>query len=225
MPDTLHIADLFPDCVATACRRIGNNTGDLYPQELELITKAIDKRRHEFAAGRACAREALAAIGYAPAPILQAASSAPLWPAGILGTISHSHTWAGAAVSRVRHLAGIGLDIETVGRITMNIARKVLTGAETAVMQNLPPGERQAFLALLFSAKEAVYKCLSPVVPVHMGFHDAEVQKAGPACFEVRMSTEIAQALPACASLTGHYFFHDGCVFTGIVLAALNPAD
>ena len=102
----------------------------------------------------------------------------------------------------------------------MNIARKVLTGAETAVLHNLPADEQQAFLALLFSAKEAVYKCLSPVVSVHMGFHDAEVRKAGPSCFEVRMSPEISQARPACACLTGHYFFHDGCVFTGIALEA-----
>ncbi len=220
MTDTLHITDLFPDCVATACRLIGNSTGDLYPQELELISKAIDKRRHEFAAGRACAREALGAIGYAPMPILRAASSAPLWPKGILGTISHSHTWAGAAVARAEHLAGIGLDIETVGRVTKNIARKVLTGAESALFHNLPAEEQKAFLALLFSAKEAVYKCLSPFVSAHMGFHDAEILKAGPSSFEVRMSHEISQAQPACARLTGHYFFHDGCVFTGIALEA-----
>ncbi len=144
MPDTLHIADLFPDCVATACMRIGHSTGELYPQELALIPKAIDKRRCEFAAGRACAREALGAIGYAPMPILQAASRAPLWPDGILGTISHSHTWAGAAVTRADQLAGIGLDIETVGRVSMNIARKVLTGAESALFQSLREEDQKA---------------------------------------------------------------------------------
>jgi phosphopantetheine--protein transferase-like protein len=220
MPGILDLAPLFPSCVATACRRIGHNTSDLYPQELELISKAIDKRRHEFAAGRACARAALGAIGHAPMPILQSESRAPLWPSGILGTISHSHTWAGAAVSHTTHLAGIGLDIETVGRITLNIARKVLTGSESALFENMPAKDRQDFLALLFSAKEAVYKCLSPVVPVHMGFQDAEVKKAGPSCFEVHMSPQISQARPACSRLTGHYFFHNGCVFTGIVLDA-----
>jgi phosphopantetheine--protein transferase-like protein len=220
MSGILDIAPLFPAYVATAARRIGHDTIGLYPQELELISKAIDKRRCEFAAGRACARKALGAIGYAPMPILRAASSAPLWPDGILGTISHSHTWAGAAVSRAEHLAGIGLDIETVGRVTINIARKVLTGAESTLFQTQPEEEQQNFLALLFSVKEAVYKCLSPVVPVHMGFHDAEVRKAGTSCFEVSMSPEISQARPTCARLTGHYFFHDGCVFTGIVLDA-----
>lgn len=220
MPESFTISVLFPDCAATACRRIGHSTGGLYPQELSLISKAIDKRRCEFAAGRACAREALGALGYAPMPILQAPSRAPLWPDAILGTISHSHTWAGAAVVRAEQLAGIGFDIETVDRVSMNIARKVLTGAEATVLQNLPADEQKAFLALLFSAKEAVYKCLARVAPVHMGFHDAEVRKAGPSCFEVRMSPEISHACPSCASLTGHYFFHDGCVFTGIALKA-----
>ena len=74
MPDIPAHCRSFPGCVATACRRIGHSTGELYPQELALISKAIDKRRREFAAGRACAREALGAIGYAPMPILQAAS-------------------------------------------------------------------------------------------------------------------------------------------------------
>jgi len=220
MPESLTISDLFPDCAATACRRIGHSTGELYLQELSLVSKAIDKRRCEFAAGRACAREALGALGYAPMPILQAPSRAPIWPEAILGTISHSHTWAGAAVARAEQLAGIGLDIETVERVSMNIARKVLTGAEEAVLHNLPADEQKAFLALLFSAKEAVYKCLASAVRVHMGFHDAEVRKAGPSCFEVRMSPEISQACPACEFLTGHYFFHNGCVFTGIALAA-----
>jgi phosphopantetheine--protein transferase-like protein len=220
MSDILDIALLFPSCAATACRRIGHSTGELYTQELSLISKAIHKRRCEFATGRACAREALGALGYAPMPILQAPSRAPLWPDAILGTISHSHTWAGAAVARAEQLAGIGLDIETVDRVSMNIARKVLTGAEAAVLHNLPADEHKTFLALLFSAKEAVYKCLASAVRVHMGFHDAEVRKAGPSCFEVHMSPEIARACPACAFLTGHYFFHDGCVFTGIALAA-----
>jgi phosphopantetheine--protein transferase-like protein len=220
MSGMLDIFHLFPACAATACMRIGRDTGSLYPQELALIAKAVDKRRCEFAAGRACARQALGALGHAPAPILQAASPAPLWPDGILGTISHSHTWAGAAVARAGELAGIGLDIETVGRVTMNIARKILTTAETEVMHAMPAAEQQAFLALLFSAKEAVYKCLARIVPVHMGFHDAEIRTAGPSCFEVRMSPQVAQAQPACTSLTGQYFFHDGCVFTGIALAA-----
>ena len=219
MPDSSLIADLFPACVATACRRVEDGGLMLYPQEQQLVEKAVDKRRREFAAGRTCAREALRSLGIAAAAILRNDLSAPVWPDGIIGAISHSHTWAGAAVARGSDIAGIGLDIETIERVSMPIARKVLTPAETAAMDNVQEPRRKEFLALAFSAKEAVYKCLSPLVAVPMGFQDAEVRQTGPSHFEVRMSPEIAGALPVCACMTGRYFVHEGCVFTGIFLA------
>lgn len=220
MPDTLHIAELFPDCVATACRRIGPNTIDLYPQEQQLIKKAVEKRRLEFAAGRACAREALCTIGLGPMPILQNDARAPVWPDGILGTIAHSHTWAGAAVARVEQLAGIGLDIETIDRVNLDIGRMVLTKQETDVHTALPDAEKKQYLALVFSAKEAVYKCLSPLSAIRIGFKDAIVRQTEGQKFEVLMSGRVADTLPACACMTGHYFLHEGCVFTGIALGA-----
>jgi len=219
MPDRSLIADLFPACIATACMRIGDDVPALYPQELELIQKAVEKRRWEFASGRTCARAALGALGIAGVPILRNELSAPVWPEGIIGAISHSHTWAGAAVAPSSVIAGIGLDIETIERVSLPIARKVLTPAETAVMEKIPDSRHKEFLALVFSAKESVYKCLSSLVPVPMGFMDAEVQQASPSSFEVRMSSGIAVSLPACACMTGRYFVHEGCVFTGIFLA------
>jgi enterobactin synthetase component D len=220
MPDQSRIAGLFPACVATACCRITDDGLMLYPQEQELMHKAVEKRCHEFAAGRTCARDALGSLGIAAAPILRNDLAAPLWPEGIVGAISHSHTWAGAAVARRSDLAGIGLDIETVERLSMNIARKVLTPAEAAVLSCSPASRHKELLALAFSAKESVYKCLSCLVDSQMGFQDAEVRVTGPLSFEIRMSTAISRALPACRCLTGRYFMHEGCVFTGIFLAA-----
>ncbi len=184
------------------------------------MQKAVEKRRREFAAGRTCARDALGALGFAAEPLLRNDLSAPLWPGGSIGTISHSHTWAGAAVVRTKESRGIGLDIETVERVSMSIARKVFTPAETAVMEKTPASRHKEFLALVFSAKESVYKCLAPLVSAHLGFLDAEVEQKDASCFTVRMGTAIAAELPACACLTGRYFFHEGCVFTGIFLQA-----
>jgi len=214
------IARLFPGCVATACRRIGQGAIDLFAQEQELIQKAVDKRRREFAAGRACAREALGSIGLSPMPILRNEAGAPVWPDGILGAISHSHTWAGAAVTRLPDLCGIGLDIETIQRVNPGIGHMVLTQQETDIHAALPDTEKQQFLALVFSAKEALYKCLSPLSAQRIGFKDAIVRRTEKEKFEVLMSDRIASTLPACACMTGSYFLHEGSVFTGIVLGA-----
>jgi 4'-phosphopantetheinyl transferase EntD len=40
----------------------------LFPAEAELVAKAVDKRRREFATARGCARSALAGLGVPPAP-------------------------------------------------------------------------------------------------------------------------------------------------------------
>jgi hypothetical protein len=60
----------LPPGAAAAVRRIGAPDLSVFPEEARLITRAGDKRRLEFLAGRAAAREALPAIGHPPAPLL-----------------------------------------------------------------------------------------------------------------------------------------------------------
>jgi 4'-phosphopantetheinyl transferase EntD len=56
----------LPPGAAAAVRRIGAPDLSVFPEEARLITRAGDKRRLEFLAGRAAAREALPAIGHPP---------------------------------------------------------------------------------------------------------------------------------------------------------------
>ncbi|MGW1719875.1 hypothetical protein [Streptomyces sp. NPDC002156] len=49
----------------------------------------MPSRRHEFATVRRCAREALAALGLQPVPILPDRHGAPHWPATLLGSLTH----------------------------------------------------------------------------------------------------------------------------------------
>ncbi len=43
---------------------------ELYPQEAEVVARAVDKRRREFTTARLCARTALGRLDVAPGPIL-----------------------------------------------------------------------------------------------------------------------------------------------------------
>src|SRR5688572_29707947 len=68
------------------------------PAELERIPLpatlhgAVPKRQAEFRAGRYCAMTALTALDarFAGCEVGRADSGAPVWPAGIVGSISHS---------------------------------------------------------------------------------------------------------------------------------------
>ena len=64
----------------------------LHPAEAALVESARPQRRAEFATGRQCARIALREIGVEPPdhPILADPHGAPLWQAGVIGSITHT---------------------------------------------------------------------------------------------------------------------------------------
>ena len=55
-----------------------------------LIDRAVESRRREFITGRRCARRALADLGFPLAPILRGPNREPLWPAGVVSSITRS---------------------------------------------------------------------------------------------------------------------------------------
>lgn len=166
---------LFPGFVRIALVPIADAAPSGFEDEEEaLLTPAArSRRRSEFRAGRACAHQALAALGCDHGPLLALPERrGPRWPNGVVGSISHGGAWAGAAVAYAVDAAGLGIDIEPVHPpIEPGVARLVLTEGERRVCETGPE-----FLAkLLFSAKEAIYKCLTPRAGGPQEFQDVEV--------------------------------------------------
>ena len=118
------------------------------------------QRKMEFRVGRACAREALSRFGWAGWPLLPTASRAPQWPDGIVGSITHSSDYCAVAVGRRRTWAGIGIDAEAIGRVHESIAPMVCMRDEMSALERCRANEKCALLALLFSAKESVFKAV-----------------------------------------------------------------
>src|SRR5215469_16812348 len=85
-------------------RRGGGGALPLRPAEAAIVARAVEKRRAEFATGRACAHAALDAWGAPDAPLLPGPDRAPLWPDGFVGSISHARG-ACAAVAAPRAVA------------------------------------------------------------------------------------------------------------------------
>lgn len=220
LTDSFNIKNLFPSCVVTECCRIQDNEYQLYPEERGIIRKAVRKRQNEFGAGRACARRALERLGFPDHLLIKKPDGSPAWPEGIIGSIAHSHTWCGVAVGKNTEVSGIGFDIETVASVNPNITRKVLTEQEIKWINIQNPQEILKWLALMFSAKESIYKCIIPIVQRSIGFYDAVIiPNTKEPFFEIIMCDNIAACLPPEKSFTGRYSFHDGNVFTSTVLA------
>ncbi len=156
----------------------------LDPGEAHLVAGAAPKRRREFAAGRACAHAALAQIGRDQAPLGRDEKGRPLWPAGLVGSITHTEGYAAALVARAGDFRGVGLDAEHVGRVTPDLWPRLFDAAEREGLAPLPePMERAT---LLFSAKEACHKAGQERV---LRFHDLHVV-LGKASFTARRAAE-----------------------------------
>lgn len=132
---------------------------DIHPAEDSHVARSAPKRRRDFALGRACARQALAALGQGEAVIAKGDSGAPVWPAGIAGSITHTADYAAALVGESSRFVGIGIDAERAGDVTRDLWPRLFSEAEQKML-GLHPDPLLA-ATLLFSAKEASYKAWS----------------------------------------------------------------
>ncbi len=150
---------------------------ELFPEEEPIVSRAVEKRRREFASGRACARLALGELGVAPVAILSGAHREPLWPPGVVGSLTHTHGLCWAAVAPGARFRGLGVDAEPDVPLAPALARRVCSPAETARAAGV--GLDAGILAhVVFSAKEAVYKCQFPTSGTYLGFGDVTLELA-----------------------------------------------
>jgi 4'-phosphopantetheinyl transferase EntD len=148
----------------------------LYPTESAAIENAVAKRRREFAAGRVCARNAMVRLGIQACPIPVGAMGEPVWPDGVKGSITHDGGYAIVGLAAANDIGLLGIDLarsDPLGGLT----KLICTDDEIADM----PRWRSSFrdcdpFKVVFSLKEAVYKCLFPIVRRIFDFHDVTVR-------------------------------------------------
>lgn len=148
----------------------------LYPEEETVVGRAVEKRRREFTTARACAREALAQLGQPRQPIPSGSRGEPLWPAGIVGSITHCDGYRACAVARSSDLATLGVDAEPNQPLPDGVLGDIALPEEREWLRHLArqaPGTH--WDRLLFSIKESVYKAWFPLAEKWLGFEDAVV--------------------------------------------------
>ncbi|MBY8881214.1 4'-phosphopantetheinyl transferase family protein [Actinacidiphila acidipaludis] len=166
---------------AVRCRAVRGHALDrapLHPEEAAAVARAVAKRKGEFAAGRACARAALGALGLPPLPVPRDGDrGAPVWPRGVVGSITHCEGYRAAAVARSPEILTLGIDAEPHGPLPEGVLDVVhSTAAEREALAALTeesPGLHWG--RLLFSAKETVYKAWYPFHRRMLGFNEAEL--------------------------------------------------
>ncbi|GAC70868.1 4'-phosphopantetheinyl transferase family protein [Gordonia soli] len=143
------------------------------PAEESLIARAVDKRRREFTTARHCARQALGQLGFEPAPILKGERGMPLWPAKIVGSLTHTEGYRAAVVAHSLQVRSLGIDAEPHESLPEGVLEHTSIPEERSVLAT-----RSADLhwdRVLFCAKEATYKAWFPVTQRWLGFEDAHI--------------------------------------------------
>ncbi|MHA6347702.1 4'-phosphopantetheinyl transferase family protein [Roseivivax sp. CAU 1761] len=158
---------LWPEGLGWGQADPGAAPGPLYAVEEAAVIRAVAGRRAEFAAGRAAARAALAAIGVAPQAIPMAEDRAPVWPAGTTGSISHIPEACLAVAAPAGRAAGLGLDLEVLAPLEPDLAREIGRPEELAALG----GDPGLAARRLFSMKEAAYKAQYALSRTLFGFH------------------------------------------------------
>jgi len=189
----------------------------LLPEEARCVERAIAKRRREFAAGRLCARSAMASLGIADFPLLVGDDRFPVWPAEAIGSITHTGDFVGAAVAARSDVAGIGVDVERRGQVEPRLWKQICTASEIRWLAALPRAEQPDMATVIFSAKEAFYKCQYCVSRSWLGFHDATL-KVGAGEFSVELLKPVPELAGYASALRGRFEIEAGLVATGIIL-------
>jgi enterobactin synthetase component D len=186
------------------------------------LARAVPKRRLEFLAGRRCARTALRELApdLAEAPIAIGERGSPVWPAGLRGSITHTHGFAAAVVVRAETVLGIGLDTE---RLITSARAEGVAGlvANPRELERLEATglDRATLLTLVFSAKESLFKCLYPRVGRYFDFKEATVEAVALSSrsFTLVLETELG-GLARGARLEGRFAQADDLLHPGITL-------
>jgi 4'-phosphopantetheinyl transferase EntD len=136
----------------------------------------VEKRRREFTTARACAREALERLGQPSQPIPSGPRGEPVWPQGIVGSITHCDGYRACAVARAADLTTVGIDAEPNQPLPDGVLGDIALPEEREMLRGLAREEPRVFWdRLLFSAKETVYKAWYPLARRWLGFEDAAV--------------------------------------------------
>jgi 4'-phosphopantetheinyl transferase EntD len=217
------IEALFPDGVVTVETTEAGSEDALYPEERAGLGHAVAKRRREFAAGRACARRALARLELADAVLPIRPDRLPAWPAGIVGSITHCAGYCGVAAARQGAILGLGLDAEVGGELEPALVPLVCRPAEIealAALESLGGLTSGEGAKLVFSAKESAYKCFFPLVHRFLEFHDVEIELRLESPRAGSFTARILSGPTPVPRFHGRFLRDDARVYTGVTLLA-----
>jgi len=196
------------------------------PGEEVSISRAVDKRKREFRAGRSCAHQAINGLlnnrTQDRVPIRVGNSRQPCWPDGIVGSISHSGTHCSAVVAMSSDIISIGHDVEKARPLEKNVHRMICTDNERHFI-SLHSESTIPLSTLIFSAKESIHKTYHPLNNHMLDFLDAEIEvDLTSNSFLAKITNPETNPTHNISQLKGSYSIDSNFIYTCIYLLACD---
>jgi len=176
--------------------------GGLLQQEENATHKMCAARKTEFICGRATARRAMAGLGHGADAIPMGRDRAPIWPEGIVGSITQSADACIALAAAGETYRSLGVDLEPDQPLADELVLEICRPEEKDWLYSQPAANRGHLARLLFSAKEAAYKAQYPLTKLLFGFDR----------FSVRFDFGAGGFLARFTQATG-VFYNDQCLY------------
>ncbi|MGH3780054.1 MAG: 4'-phosphopantetheinyl transferase family protein [Pseudonocardiaceae bacterium] len=217
LPDVLACSEAFDDPLDAV----------LFPEEEAVISRAVEKRRREFRTVRLRARRALRELNLPPVAVLPGEHREPLWPPGVVGSMTHCTGYRAAVVAHSRNLITVGIDAEPHEPLPPDVMdgialdEELIRHAKLATTKGAVCWDR-----VLFCAKETVYKAWFPLAHRWLGFQEANVTIDPPTMdhTEGTFSARLPVAGPMIAGeqltgFDGRWLITDNLVITAIAVS------
>lgn len=183
------------------------------------MINCLPQRRAQYFAGRLCTTRALISLGAKDTQVATSAERAPIWPQGVVGSISHSNDYAIAMTGEAKLFNYIGVDIEIrQEKIFNELASEFTSPGEQSYLSSLMMDYDLALL-ITFSAKESLFKALWPQLRFFFGFASARIIKIDDRdlTFTLQLTCTLSQSICSGMLFEGQYYLMDNNLLTFIV--------
>ncbi len=186
--------------------------GIIFPDKLN---NAVVKRQAEYLAGRVCAKNVLSTIGIKNFQVISGEDRAPIWPAKVCGSITHTQSIAAAIVSSNPDIVGLGIDIECSMKENQEkcLQSHILAHDEKNSFSKLSKLYSNP-LTIIFSAKESIYKALYPTVRKFFDFNAVTLIELDDKKLIFIINKPLAVKIPQGTLITVYYQRCNNFVFT-----------
>lgn len=140
----------------------------------------LTDRDSQFAAGRRLVAEL---VGGPHVDVPRGARGAPMWPTGVVGSITHTRRYAAVAVAASVDAVSIGIDAEPIMPLAAETIAVVTNSAE---LVRITPACGELAGLVAFVAKEAVFKAWWPVHGRELDFSEVALSVGGPGLLVAR---------------------------------------